>query len=252
MRFDSFVAKRLGISRNKALELIANESVLLNDKAYKAAFEVQNLAKINNELSDDELLQNTTLQLTLSSEIYASRAALKLKGFLAEFALDLTNKTCLDIGAAAGGFTQVLLENGVSKVVALDIGTKQFAENLKKDKRVQSIENMDIKDYESDEKFELITCDLSFISLKNVLFCIDKLACNLILLLFKPQFEVGIYAKRDKKGVVKDEKAVLKARSEFEKGCASLGWLLLDTRESKLKGKEGNVEFFYLYQKAKH
>ena len=254
MRFDKFVSAKLGISRNKALEFIENESVLLNDKAYKPAFEVQNLAQIASDtaLSDDELLQNATLQLTLSSEIYASRAALKLKGFLAEFPLDLTGKKCLDIGAAAGGFTQVLLENGAQSVLALDIGTRQLDEHLKNDKRVQSIENTDIKAFKSDEKFDVITCDISFVSLKNVLFCIDKFAQNLILLLFKPQFEVGINAKRDKKGVVKDEKAILKARAEFEKECASLGWLLLETSESKLKGKEGNVEFFYLYQKAKH
>ena len=252
MRFDKFVSAKLGISRNKALEFIENESILLNEKSYKSAFEVRNLLKNAPNLSDDELLNLPELKLTLLDEIYASRAALKLKGFLAEFPLDLTGKKCLDIGAAAGGFTQVLLENGAQSILALDIGTKQLDECLKNDKRVQSVENTDIKAFKSDEKFDVITCDISFVSLKNVLFYIDKFAQNLILLLFKPQFEVGISAKRDKKGVVKDEKAILKAKAEFEKECANLGWLLLGTSASKLKGKEGNVEFFYLYQKAKH
>ncbi len=114
------------------------------------------------------------------------------------------------------------------------------------------MEKTDIKSYKSAEKFEFISCDISFISLKNVLCCIDELAKSLILLLFKPQFEVGISTKRDKCGVVKDEKAIIKARAEFEKECASLGWLLKGFAPSTIKGKEGNVEFFYLYQKAKH
>lgn len=252
MRFDKFVSAKLGISRNKAIELIDNESVLLNDKSYKSAFEVKNLFKNAPNLSDEELLNLETLKLTLLDEIYASRAALKLKGFLAEFTLDISGKKCLDIGAAAGGFTQILLENGALSVTTLDIGSNQLDSSLKNNPKVQSIENTDIKAYQSDEKFQLITCDISFISLKNVLFYIDKLAQNLILLLFKPQFEVGILAKRDKNGVVKDEKAIIKAKAEFEKECASLGWLLQAVSESKLKGKEGNVEFFYLYQKAKH
>lgn len=91
-----------------------------------------------------------------------------------------------------------------------------------------------------------------FAPLKNVLCCIDEFAKSLILLLFKPQFEVGISVKRDKCGVVKDEKAIFKAQKEFEKECASLGWLLKGFAPSTIKGKEGNVEFFYLYQKAKH
>ena len=171
---------------------------------------------------------------------------------MAEFPLDLSGAKCLDIGAAAGGFTQVLLEKGAKSVVALDIGTNQLDERLKKDERVQSVEKTDIKSYQSAEKFEFISCDISFISLKNVLCCIDELAQSFILLLFKPQFEVGISAKRDKCGVVKDEKAIIKAKAEFEKECASLGWLLKGFAPSTIKGKEGNVEFFYLYQKEKH
>ena len=250
MRFDSFVSQKLGISRNKALELIEDKKVLLNSKPLKPSFNVKNLAL--NPLNDEDLLNLKELSLTVNEKIYASRAALKLRGFLEDFELNIKGKVCLDIGASKGGFTQILLENEALKVVCLDVGSNQLDLSLKNDKRVQSIENTDIKDFKSDEKFELITCDLSFISLKKVLCYIDKLASWLIILLFKPQFEVGIYAKRDKNGVVKDEKAISKAKSEFEKECVSLGWLLLDTRESKLKGKEGNVEYFYLYSKAKH
>ncbi len=242
-----FVSQKLGISRNKALELIESKGVLLNAKSYKGSFCVNSLLK--NAPNEAQILNFEDLKLEVLDEIYPSRAALKLKGFLQDFELDVAGKNCLDIGSAAGGFVQVWLENGASSVIALDVGSNQLALNLKKDKRVQSIENTDIKDYESEQKFELISCDVSFVSLKKLLCHIDRLSKGLIVLLFKPQFEVGLRAKRDKKGVVRDEKAINAARADFEKECARLGWLFKGCAASKIKGKEGNVEYFYLYSK---
>ncbi len=100
-------------------------------------------------------------------------------------------------------------------------------------------------------KFDLITCDISFISLKEILPSIDALAgenCDIILL-FKPQFEVGRSAKRNKKGVVTDAKAVREARAKFELAAANLGWIMRQTLECEVKGKEGNAEFFYAFNK---
>lgn len=101
------------------------------------------------------------------------------------------------------------------------------------------------------KKFDLITCDVSFISLKEILPSIDALAgenCDIILL-FKPQFEVGRSAKRNKKGVVTDVKAVREARAKFELAAANLGWIMRQTLECEVKGKEGNAEFFYAFNK---
>ena len=101
------------------------------------------------------------------------------------------------------------------------------------------------------KKFDLITCDVSFISLKEILPSIDALAgenCDIILL-FKPQFEVGRTVKRNKKGVVTDAKAVREARAKFELAAANLGWIMRQTRECEVKGKEGNAEFFYAFNK---
>ena len=100
-------------------------------------------------------------------------------------------------------------------------------------------------------KFDLITCDVSFISLKEILPSIDALSsqnCDIILL-FKPQFEVGRSAKRNKKGVVTDAKAVREARAKFELAAANLGWIMRQTLECEVKGKEGNAEFFYAFNK---
>lgn len=247
MRYDVFVAGKLGISRNKACELIENKGVLLNSKFFKPSFEVENLCKF--ETSSENLLNSNALNLELLNEIYVSRAALKLKHFLENKEIKIKGAKCLDIGAAAGGFTQILLKNGALKVVALDVGTNQLHFSLKNHPKVEFIEQMDIKDFKSAEKFDIITCDISFVSLKNVLFEIDNFAKSLIILLFKPQFEVGIAAKRDKNGVVKDKVAINNAKMDLEKACEALKWRKIATEPSKIAGKEGNVEFFYLYEK---
>lgn len=252
MRFDFFVSKRLNISRNKALELVENEKVLLNGKSFKASFNVktflENLLK-KQDLKAEEIYLSKELNLELLSEIYVSRAALKLKNFLEENCIEVNHKNCLDIGSSTGGFVQVLLENKALKITALDVGNQQLHISLRDNEKIILNENTDLRAFKSEEKFELITCDVSFISLKNLLKYIDNLALKEIILLFKPQFEVGKNAKRDKKGVLKDDKAILKARMEFEKECAKLGWLLKNTQNSCIKGKEGNVEYFYHYIK---
>lgn len=247
MRYDLFIAKKLNISRNKALELIENEEIMLNSKLFKASFDVKNLLK--NDLNDDEILHCKEFDLKLLSEIYVSRAAFKLKNFLKDKNILIAGANCLDIGSSTGGFVQILLENKALKITALDVGDNQLHQSLRNNEKIQIFENTDLREFKSTQKFDIITCDVSFISLQLLLFYINELALKDIILLFKPQFEVGIKAKRDKKGVLKDEKAVQNSRKEFEKACAKLGWILISSEESKIKGKEGNVEYFYHYTK---
>ncbi|HDZ5065831.1 TPA: TlyA family RNA methyltransferase [Campylobacter jejuni] len=252
MRFDFFVSKRLNISRNKALELIENEEVLLNGKSFKASFDVKNFLENllkKQDLNSEEIYLSKELNLELLSEIYISRAALKLKNFLEENNIEVNNKNCLDIGSSTGGFVQILLQNKALKITALDVGSNQLHPSLRTNEKIILYENTDLRAFKSEEKFEFITCDVSFISLTNLLYCINNLALREIILLFKPQFEVGKNVKRDKKGVLKDDKAILKAKMDFEKECAKLGWLLKNTQKSCIKGKEGNVEYFYYYIK---
>ncbi len=252
MRYDTFVALRLKISKNKAKELIENKEISLNESFFKPSFNVKNYLQnllVCKNLEQKELLASKELKLKLLSRIYVSRAALKLKNFLLQNSLSILNKTCLDIGSSTGGFVQVLLEFGAARVVALDIGSNQLHLSLREDKRVQVFENTDIKAFKSDEKFDFISCDVSFTSLLNLLVFIDKFALKDIILLFKPQFEAGKDAKRNKKGVLKDDLRLKKAREEFEKACLALNWSFQNTEISSLKGKEGNVEYFYHYTK---
>ena len=155
----------------------------------------------------------------------------------------------MDVGSSTGGFVQILLQRGAKSVTALDVGSSQLSEILRRDPRVIVCENTDIREFASEKKFDLITCDVSFISLNLILKSLASLAKSALIVLFKPQFEVGAEAKRNKKGVLKDEKAVRAARAKFEQLCAELGLAVLYASACKIAGKEGNREFFYLLKR---
>ena len=235
MRLDNYlVENNLAQSRTKAQTLIKKGYVSVNSKVVlKSAYKLSE----GDEVSVQE------------HENYVSRAAYKLSAFLDELKLDVTSKVALDIGASTGGFTQVLLEAGVKEVSAVDVGRDQLHESLKSDKRVHSFESCDIRKFESEREFDLVVSDVSFISLLYILDDVDRLANDKIILLFKPQFEVGREAKRDKNGVVLDEKAILKAMLKFEDSCKLKGWNLILKSPSKLTGKEGNLEYCYCFEK---
>ena len=163
--------------------------------------------------------------------------------------LNLAGADVLDVGSSTGGFMQILLQRGAKSVTALDVGSSQLSEILRRDPRVIVRENTDIREFASKKKFDLITCDVSFISLNLILKSLASLAKNALIVLFKPQFEVGTEAKRNKKGVLKDEKAICAARAKFERLCAELGLAALHASACKITGKEGNREFFYLLKR---
>lgn len=164
--------------------------------------------------------------------------------------LNLAGADVLDVGSSTGGFVQILLQRGAKSVTALDVGSSQLSEILRRDPRVVVRENTDIRKFASEKKFDLITCDVSFISLNLILKSLASLAKSALIVLFKPQFEVGAEIKRNKKGVLKDEKAVSAARAKFEQLCAELGLAVLHTSACKITGKEGNREFFYLLKRT--
>jgi len=235
MRLDeALVNKNLVESRNKAKELIKNSKVLVNGKI---------VTKPSYKVTNEEIK-------ILEDKIYVSRAAYKLKNYLEKYNIDFFNKKVLDIGSSTGGFSEVALERGAKKVVAVDVGKNQLHPKIKYDKRVESFEGVDFRDFNINEKFDVIVSDVSFISLLKLIKNIDKYAKKDIILLFKPQFEVGKEAKRDKRGVVKDIDAIKKARENFEKETKKLGWKLIRSEESELRGKEGNVEYIYHFTRG--
>jgi len=235
MRLDNYlVEKEFVDSRNKAQTLIKDELVRVNDKIIKkSSFKVQEGDEVN----------------VAEHKSYVSRAAFKLLEFLEEIDFDVTHKVALDIGSSTGGFTQVLLERGVDEVTCVDVGSDQLHHSLRADERVKVFESCDIRKFESEKQFDLIVSDVAFISLLYILDDVDRLSSQDIILLFKPQFEVGREVKRDKNGVVLDKKAIANAMQKFEDACALQGWQLLEKAPSKLTGKEGNLEYCYHFKK---
>eukprot|EP01029_Cantina_marsupialis_P032106 TRINITY_DN95175_c1_g1_i1.p1 TRINITY_DN95175_c1_g1~~TRINITY_DN95175_c1_g1_i1.p1 ORF type:complete len:236 (+),score=24.31 TRINITY_DN95175_c1_g1_i1:2-709(+) len=235
MRLDLFLTENFDIqSRNKAHEIIKSKKVKVDGRIItKPSFDVS-------ETSNIELLEEN---------FYVSRAAYKLKYFLEDINLDINDNNALDIGSSTGGFTQILLEKNIKKVTCVDVGSNQLHERIKDDKRICFFENQDIRTFKADSTFELITCDVSFISILNILDDINRLASDKIIILFKPQFEVGTNVKRDKKGVVKDKIAIVKAREKFLDQCQLLNWKLIDFAPSKVEGKDGNEEELFYFNK---
>jgi len=236
MRLDQYlVTNEYTFSRNKAQEIIKNGYVKVNEKIIK---------KPSYKLSKNDSVE------ILKNEKYVSRAAYKLKNYLEKYKMNFKNKNVLDIGSSTGGFTQVALEKGALKIVSVDVGKGQMHKTLRNNPQIELFENTDIRVFRYPEKFDVIVSDVSFISLLKIIKKIDKLAKNDIILLFKPQFEVGRNVKRDKRGVVTDENAVQNARENFEKECDKLGWKLIRSEESSIKGKEGNTEYIYHFKKV--
>jgi 23S rRNA (cytidine1920-2'-O)/16S rRNA (cytidine1409-2'-O)-methyltransferase len=165
--------------------------------------------------------------------------------------MDFKGKRALDIGSSTGGFAQIVLENGVVSLDCVDVGSEQLHVSLRSNDKVSLHENTDIRDFQDNEGFGLITCDVSFISILQITDDIDRLAKEGtdIIILYKPQFEVGKDVKRDSKGVVQDLDAIARRKEALEAEAKKLGWDEKAQSESKVTGKEGNQEYLYHFVK---
>ena len=148
-------------------------------------------------------------------------------------------------------FYQERLEKGVDSLACVDVGSDQLHHTLKNDQRISLYENMDIRDFTSEKSFEVISCDVSFISVLQIIEDIDRLSGEqgTILILYKPQFEVGREVRRDSRGVVMDKDAIARKREHFETLAKELGWELKHQTPSQITGKEGNLEYIYHFVK---
>jgi 23S rRNA (cytidine1920-2'-O)/16S rRNA (cytidine1409-2'-O)-methyltransferase len=199
-----------------------------------------------------------TAQLTLAKTLHdwVSRAGQKLDHALTTFGLSLEGRTVLDIGASTGGFTEVALKAGASRVLAIDVGHGQLHASLVSDPRVHSFEGLNAKDLTSEilaASFNTIVCDVSFISLQKALPKALTLAepDSLLIALIKPQFEVG-RKNIARGGIVKDASLHAKVCQDMEDWLnLQAGWQVSGICPSPIEGGDGNKEFLIVATKSK-
>lgn len=233
MRLDlALVQRGLARSRNQAARQIADGQVKVNSKA---------VTKPSHEVVQDD-------DLRVVEEKYVARSANKLVQALDEFAIKVPEK-CLDIGASTGGFTQVLLERGAKKVIALDVGTNQLAQEIKQDSRVIDLSETNIREVVPLSlpihplDIQLVVVDLSFISLRLVAQTIRDCGPNAeFIVLIKPQFELQ-RSDLNRQGVVVDKLARLRGLESALEGLSAAGFRIEGLVESLTVGSTGNVEY---------
>lgn len=178
---------------------------------------------------------------------FVGRGAYKLEAALDQFGVEVTGKTCADIGAATGGFTEVLLKRGANKVYAIDAGRGKLDLKLREDPRVAVIERTNVLSMPPlAKKVDLITIDVSFTSLRLVLPKIRPWLSEQgsVVALFKPQYEIEDKSKL-KHGILTDEPTRLELIELFRAWLRERGWQELGMRVSPIRGSEGNVEYLF-------
>ena len=232
MRLDRLMVDRgLAQSREKAQALIMAGEVLVNG---------QKASKPGHTVDADCAIE------VLARPPYVSRGGLKLAAALSHFAIDASGKICLDIGASTGGFTDVLLQSGASRVHAVDVGAGQLAWSLRTDPRVSVRENINARDLEFDdigELVDLLVCDVSFISVTLILPAVVRVLrpSGQMVILIKPQFEVG-RGQVGKGGIVREPELHQAACEKVERAVREFGFET-GIMESPIRGAEGNKEF---------
>lgn len=186
---------------------------------------------------------------------YVSRGGLKLEKAMNKFPITLKDKVCMDIGASTGGFTDCMLQNGASKVFAVDVGYGQFAWKLRVDERVVCMERTNIRYVTPEDIGELLdfaSIDVSFISLKKIMPATISLLKDdgEVVALIKPQFEAG-REKVGKKGVVRDIEVHKEVVYGIVDYLTSEGLNVLGLSYSPIKGPEGNIEYLVYFTKNK-
>ncbi|MGH7886602.1 MAG: TlyA family RNA methyltransferase [Candidatus Binatia bacterium] len=226
------VERQLVVSREDGRRRILAGEVLVNDQA---------VTKVGNLID-----AGAEIRLKQTSP-YVSRGGFKLEKALGEFAVQVRNRTALDVGASTGGFTDCLLAHGAAQVFAVDVGYGQLDWKLRIDPRVSVFEKTNIRYFELDRlprAADLATIDVSFISLKLVLPQVKMLLVDGgdVIALIKPQFEVG-KGKVGKGGVVRSADEHARVIDEIKNAALRLGFEDLGVTESPLLGAKGNKEF---------
>ncbi len=226
----------------KRLDLVLVERGLAESRAQAQALVMA--GRVTGHSKAGELVDEDAPLELVAPPPYVSRAGHKLANALDAFGIDVTGLDCLDVGASTGGFTDVLLQRGAARVVALDVGHGQLHSKIRDDARVTVIERLNARALtELPYRPQLVVCDVSFISLKLALPPALALAAPgwQALVLVKPQFEAG--RAEVKKGVVRDAEVQRRVVLEVAEALLAAGAEPVGVVDSGLPGPKGNREF---------
>lgn len=240
-RLDVLLVKRnLAESREKAKAIIMTGNVFVEgEREDKAGSTFPDTAEIT---------------VKGNTQKYVSRGGYKLEKAMEQYDLKLEGKICMDVGSSTGGFTDCMLQNGASKVYAVDVGTNQLVWKLRTDERVVCMEKTNIRYLTPDQiedQIEFTSIDVAFISLTKVLVPVRDLMEDRgrLVCLIKPQFEAG-RDKVGKKGVVRDKKIHIEVIKKVVDYAKSIGFAIEQLDFSPIKGPEGNIEYLLLATKV--
>jgi 23S rRNA (cytidine1920-2'-O)/16S rRNA (cytidine1409-2'-O)-methyltransferase len=240
LRLDRLLVERgLAGSRERAQAMILAGKVLVDDQKVEKAG-----ANVNVEAK---------LQLLGEGFKYVSRGGVKLEAALERWRIDVAGRTCLDVGASTGGFTDCFLQRGAARVIAVDTGYGQMDARLRSDSRVGLLERTNaryLKEEDVRERVHVVAMDVAFISatlvLPAVIGSIQHSAVGSqgleLVVLVKPQFEVG-KGKVGKGGIVRDPAEQQAAVEKVWRAVEELGGTGIEVMESPITGAEGNREF---------
>ena len=225
----AMVSRNLSRSRTEAQDRITHGKVLVNGVVE---------TKPAKEVGDSDTIR-VTEQMP-----FVGRGGIKLQHAIEYFQVDVKDKIVLDVGSSTGGFSDCLLQNGAQKIYAVDVGTLQMADTLRKDPRITLMEQTDIREAVLPEKVHGIVMDVSFISLSKIFSSLSKfvLPGAFIIALIKPQFEVG-QANLVKGGIVTSDQAREDAITFVLKSAIENGISIRDVTSSPIVGGDGNKEF---------
>lgn len=244
-RLDAALVKRgMAETREKAKAMILSGAVLVNG---------QRKDKAGTLVSESDDLSIKSSSLPFGGRNFVGRGGLKLEEALSAFDINPAGRVALDIGASTGGFTDCLLQHGAVRVYAVDVGYGQLAWRLRKDPRVVVLERthiLKLDDKLLPEKPDLVTIDVSFISLTKILPRVLELMKpgGLLLALVKPQFEAG-RGKVGKGGIVRDPEVRKEAVEKVRSSAVDTGLKHLGSLECSVHGQDGNVEHFLWFRK---
>ena len=241
----------------KRLDILVTERGLVESREKAKTLIMAGQVYVDGQKADkpgDTFSEDAAVEVRGKGLPYVSRGGLKLEKAMREFGLQLQGRTCMDIGASTGGFTDCMLQNGAQRVYSVDVGYGQLAWSLRTDPRVVNLERTNARHLTREqvpEEIDFFSVDVSFISLTLILPAVRPLLAEhgQAVCLIKPQFEAG-REKVGKKGVVRDkavhEEVIEKIRSfALENGFSVLGLTF-----SPVKGPEGNIEYLIYLERS--